>query len=121
LIACGSCRAREQRTIAGRRQEIQTKLVVLTPDRLRELDEAEQVLDDFSVFSRDQSDPEVKRHMLQLGFERVWLDEDRVVAVRPKHAVVPSFFQSARPKARCKRRERRGSIPEFTPHDIDIR
>jgi len=82
-----------------RRQEIQTQLAELAPEPLPDLDEAEQVLSDFSVFWRDQSDPDEKRQMLELVFERVWLDEGRVVAVRPKHAFAPFFQRRARKSA----------------------
>ena len=52
--------------------------------------------------------------LLSLIFERVWLDEQRVVAVQPKAPFAP-FFQQ-RPtetagKAVCKERERRDSNP----------
>jgi len=57
--------------------------------------------------------------MLQLVFERVWLDDGHIVAVRPKHAFAP-FFQK-RAKTRCKERERRASSPGFTPREIEIR
>jgi hypothetical protein len=67
----------------------------------------------------DQSDPEANGTMLQLVFERVWLDDGHIVAVRPKHAFAP-FFQK-RAKTRCKERERRASSPGFTPRDIEIR
>jgi hypothetical protein len=52
--------------------------------------------------------------MLQLVFERIWLDEGRVVAVRPKHAFAPFLQRRAREsagKAMCKERERRVSLP----------
>jgi len=74
--------------------------VQLAPEPIPDLDQAEQLLNDFSIFWRDESDPEVKRQMLQLLFERVWLNDGRVVAVRPKHAFAP-FFRSARVN-RCK-------------------
>jgi site-specific DNA recombinase len=103
----------------ARRQEIQTQLAALTPEPLPDLDQAEQVLNDFSIFWRNESDPDAKRQMLQLVFERVWLDEGRIVAVRPKHAFAP-FFQKhthkSAAKARCKERERRGFDPRTTPH-----
>jgi len=85
------------RTIASRSLEVQTKLVELTPNSLPSLDEAGQVLDDFSVFWRDRSDPEVKRLRLQLVFERVWLDEDRSW---PCGRTTPSSRPSSRARAR---------------------
>ena len=54
----------------ARRQEIQALLAELAPEPLPDLDEAEQVLNDVSLVWRDQSDPETKRHMLKLVFER---------------------------------------------------
>jgi site-specific DNA recombinase len=98
----------------ARRQEIQTQLAELAPEPIPDLDQAEQVLSDFSIFWRDESDAEAKRQMLQLVFERVWLDDGHIVAVRPKHAFAPFFQKRARKsaaKARCKERERRDSNP----------
>ena len=43
-------------------------------------------LDDFRIFWRTEADPEARRELLQLIFERVWLDDVRIVAVRPKEA-----------------------------------
>jgi hypothetical protein len=107
-----------------RREAIQGELVELAPQPLPDLSQAEHVLDDFSIFWRQEVDPEAKRQLLQLVFERVWLDHGRVVAVRPKSAFAP-FFQrresKTAAKAMCKERERRGSIREFTPHVIEIR
>src|SRR6266545_1038260 len=62
---------------------------------------------------------EAKRQLLQLVFERVWLDDGRVVAVRPKHAFAPSFQErrhKSAAKARCKERERREPSPRTQPH-----
>jgi hypothetical protein len=90
------------------------QLAELAPEPLPDLDQAEHVLTDFSIFWNDEADAEAKRQMLQLVFERVWLDEGRVVAVRPKNAFAPFFKKPARKgaaKARCKERERRDSNP----------
>lgn len=67
---------RDQYTsVAGPGRRSETQLADLAPEPLPDLDEAEQVLNDFSLLWRDQSDPEAKRHMLQLVFERVWRDD----------------------------------------------
>jgi len=85
---------------------------------------AGRVLDDFGVFWRREEDPDAKRELLRLIFERVWLDDGRVVAVWPKEAFVPFFVgrkAKTAGKAVFKERERRGSIPDFPHHDIEIR
>ncbi len=50
------------------------------------------MLNDFGIFWRLETDPDAKRQLLGLLFEKVWLDERRVVAVQPKPAFAP-FFQ----------------------------
>jgi hypothetical protein len=50
------------------------------------------VLDDFAVFWRVEEDADAKRELLRLIFERVWLDDGRIVAVRPKEAFAPFFL-----------------------------
>jgi hypothetical protein len=55
--------------------------------------------------------------MLQLVFERVWLDEGCIVAVRPKRVFAPYFQQRTRKsaaRARCKERERTGLKPAIS-------
>jgi site-specific DNA recombinase len=98
----------------ARRDTLQAKLQGLAPQPLPDLDQAKKVLDDFSIFWRQEPDPEAKRQLLQLLFERVWLDSGRVVAVRPKPAFAPFFQhhqQKTAAKAVCKERERRDSNP----------
>jgi hypothetical protein len=103
----------------ARRDAINTELAQLSPGPLSDLDQARQVLDDFSIFWTRETDPAAKRQLLALIFERVWLDEQRVVAVQPKSPFAP-YFQ-ARSRAAdisgvCKERERRGSNPPLSPH-----
>ena len=43
------------------------------------------------MFWARESDPAAKRQLLALIFERVWLDEQRIVAVQPKAAFAPFF------------------------------
>ena len=60
-------------------------------------------------------------------FDRVWQDVGTIVAVKPREAFL-RYFQAADELARrrdkkrgVKERERRGSIREFKPHEIEIR
>ena len=68
----------------ARRQAIDTELDSLAPGLAPDIDAARRVLDDFSLFWRQEPDPEPRRQLLQHLFERVWIDDKRVVAVRPK-------------------------------------
>ena len=98
----------------ARREGIHAELAELAPDPLPNLDQARQVLDDFGIFWRLETDPDAKRQLLSLIFERVWLDDRRVVAVQPKPAFAPFFQQAPHKtagKAMCKERERRDSNP----------
>ena len=81
----------------ARRDAINAELAELAPEPLPDLDQARKVLDDFGVFWRLETDPDSKRQLLGLLFEKVWLDERRVVAVQPKPAFAP-FFQHPRGK-----------------------
>ena len=98
----------------ARRDALQADLADLAPQALPDLAQARQVLDDFSIFWRQEADPEAKRQLLHLVFERVWLDNGQIVAVRPKPAFAGFFQQQqqeAAAKAVCKGRERRDSNP----------
>ena len=77
------------------------------------------------MFWARESDPAAKRQLLALIFDRVWLDEQRIVAVQPKAAFAP-FFSVQTPRidsetpgtgARTglKERERRDSNPRPLP------
>ena len=104
----------ERAEYLARREAINTELAELAPEPLPDLEQARQVLDDFAIFWRTETDPEAKRQLLQLIFESVWLDDRRVVAVQPKPSFVPFFQerQQKRPgKRMCKERERRDSNP----------
>ncbi len=90
----------------ARRDVNHGELAELAPEPLPDLTQAERVLDDFGIFCRQEHDPDAKRRLLQLVFERVWLDGGRVVAVRPKPAFAP-FLQKrhhSRCNAMCKER-----------------
>ena len=98
----------------ARREAINTELAASAPGPLPDLDQAQQVLEDFSIFWQKETDPAAKRQLLSLIFERVWLDEQRVIAVQPKPSFAP-FFENqpleTAGKAVCKERERRDSNP----------
>jgi hypothetical protein len=81
----------------ARRDAIHAELAELAPDPLPDLEQARKVLDDFGIFWRQETDPDAKRQLLNLLFEKVWLDERRVAAVQPKPAFAP-FFQHPRRK-----------------------
>jgi hypothetical protein len=76
-----------------------------------DLDQAQTVLADFTIFWQNETDPAAKRQFLSLIFENVWLDQDRVVAVQPKRPFLP-FFQRNR---RLQPRETTGVYPGLCP------
>ena len=102
----------------ARREAINAELAASAPGLVPDLDQAQQVLEDFSIFWANEADPAAKRQLLSLIFERVWLDEQRVVAVQPKAPFAPFFQdpqQESPAKAMCKERERRDSNPRPLP------
>jgi hypothetical protein len=107
----------------ARREAINAELSALTPAPIPDLDQARQVLEDFTIFWTNEADPTAKRQFLSLIFENVWLDQDRVVAVQPKPPFLPFFQRDRRPTtgetAGGKVRERRG--PTLVRHPIEIR
>ena len=102
----------------ARRDAINTELAQLAPEPIPDLDQARQVLEDFSIFWRRETDSTAKRQLLALIFERVWLDDQHVVAVQPKAPFAPFFedqIQKSPASAMCKERERRDSNPRPLP------
>jgi hypothetical protein len=81
----------------ARRDAINAELSALTPAPIPDLDQAQAVLEDFTIFWQDEADPSAKRQFLSLIFENVWLDQDRVVAVQPKPPFLPFFQRNRRP------------------------
>jgi hypothetical protein len=63
----------------------------MAPPPLPNLDRAREVLKDFSIFWREETDQDAKRQFLGLIFNDVWQDERRVVAVQPKAAFLAYF------------------------------
>ena len=104
----------ERAEYLARRDAINGELAELVPQPIPDLDQARRVLDDFAIFWRAETDLTVKRQLLQIIFEQVWLDDCRIVAVQPKPSFAP-FFQEHPPepagKRMCKERERRDSNP----------
>jgi hypothetical protein len=80
----------------ARRDAIHAELSALAPQPLPDLDHAQQVLEDFTVFWEKETEPAAKRQFLSLIFEGVWLEANRVVAVQPKPPFLP-FFKERRP------------------------
>lgn len=93
----------------ARRDAINSELAALAPEPTPHLDQARKVLEDFTIFWRRETDTVAKRQLLLLIFERVWLDEQRVVAVRPKTPFVP-FERPTRHRAADEHREPAGSV-----------
>jgi hypothetical protein len=81
----------------ARRDAINAELSALTPAPIPDLDQAQAVLEDFTIFWTREADPTAKRQFLNLIFENVWLDQDRVVAVQPKPPFLPFFQRDRRP------------------------
>jgi hypothetical protein len=59
----------------------------LAPQWTPNIELAGRVLNDLGVFWGVEEDPDAKRELPRLIFERVGLDDGHVVAVRPKEAV----------------------------------
>jgi hypothetical protein len=49
------------------------------------------VLEDFGRFWKTEADPAKRRELVGQLFERVWIDNSRIVAVRPSSAFAPFF------------------------------
>lgn len=79
----------------SRRNAINAELDAMAPGPLLDHDHAREVLKDFSIFWREESDHDAKRQFLSLIFEGVWLDDRRVVAVQPKPSCL-AYFESAK-------------------------
>jgi site-specific DNA recombinase len=99
----------------AKRNAIDTELDRLSPGPTPDLDEARAVLDDFARFWKTETAPEPRRQLLAQLFERVWVDGDRIVGVRPTPAFadlfVPTNANTAAETTVRKVRERRDSNP----------
>lgn len=83
----------------SRRDAINAELNALAPQPIPDLDQAQQILEDFSLFWQNEQDPNAKRRFLSLIFQGVWIDEHRIVAVQPKPSFLP-FFQTGKHRSR---------------------
>ncbi len=81
----------------ARRDAIHAELTTLTPEALPDLDQAGKVLEGFTIFWQQETDPAAKRHFLSLVFGGIWLDQNRIVAVKPRPSFLP-FFEDKRPR-----------------------
>jgi hypothetical protein len=103
LARCERCQGKMQGTAVGR--QLAARYYCATRRNAHSCDQP---------LGSDADDPTAKRQLLALIFERVWLDEQKVVAVRPKPSFVP-YFQNppleTAAKGVCKERERRDSNP----------
>jgi site-specific DNA recombinase len=75
----------------ARRDAIHTELNSLAPNPIPDIDQANKVLEDLTIFWTTETDAAAKRQFLSLIFAGVWLDEQRVVAVQPKPSFLPFF------------------------------
>jgi hypothetical protein len=83
------------RSTAGSLLERDAELDRLAPGPSRDLDGARAVLEDFGRFWTDETDPEPRRELLQQLFDRVWVDGQKIVAVRPTSAFAALFTGGA--------------------------
>lgn len=81
----------------SKRDAIDAELDGLAPGPTPDLDGARAVLENFALSWEQEKDPEPRRELLRQLFERVWLDGQRIVAVRPTPAFVDLFTTSERP------------------------
>jgi hypothetical protein len=76
---------------AAKRESIDAELDRLAPGPTPDLDGARAVLEDFGRFWKDETDPEPRRELVQQLFQRVWVDGQKIVAVRPTRASAGLF------------------------------
>ena len=85
----------------ARRDAIHTELSALAPQPIPDLDHAQQVLEDFTVFWEKETDPAAKRQFLSLIFEGVWLDETASSPSSPSRHSSPSSRIDAQQSVAC--------------------
>jgi hypothetical protein len=98
---------------------LQAEHATLEPPMLTDANDAAAALANFEWFCDQETDASGRSKILRLISERVTVDDARIALVTPREGI-PSYFQFGR-KRGGKKRERRGSIREFPPHDIEIR
>jgi hypothetical protein len=75
----------------SKRDAIDAELDSLAPGPSLDLDAARAVLEDFGRFWETETAPEPRRELLAQLFDRVWIDGQRIVAVKPTAAFAGLF------------------------------
>jgi site-specific DNA recombinase len=81
----------DKATYVSKRDAIDTELDTLAPGPSPDLDGARAILEDFATFWKTEPNPEPRRELLAQLFERVWIDGQRIVAVKPTAAFAGLF------------------------------
>jgi DNA invertase Pin-like site-specific DNA recombinase len=84
----------------SKRDALDAELDALAPGPAPDLDHARAVLEDFGRFWKEETDPEPRRELLQQLFELVWVDGQKIVAVRPTPAFADLFTSVAASRQR---------------------
>jgi hypothetical protein len=84
----------------SKRDSLDAELDALAPGPAPDLDHPQAVLEDFGRFWKEETDPEPRRELLQQLFELVWVDGQKIVAVRPTPAFADLFTSVAASKQR---------------------
>lgn len=112
----------------SKRDAIDAELDRLAPGPSPDLDGARAVLEDFGTFWKTEPNPEPRRELLAQLFDRVWIDGQRIVAVKPTAAFAGLFVpQSTTPpqvgRRGCRKYGSDGTeTRDSYPHaDIEIR
>ena len=95
----------ERAEYLAKREAIDAELDSLSPGTAPDIDGARVVLENFERFWKQERDPEKRRELVAQLVERVWIDDKRVVAIRPTPAFKPLFARNGReneePPASC--------------------
>jgi hypothetical protein len=75
----------------SKREAIDAELDSLSPGVAPDIERARAVLEDFRRFWEEERDPEKRRELVAQLIDRVWIDNKRVVAIRPTPAFKPFF------------------------------
>jgi hypothetical protein len=106
----------------SKRDALDAELDGLAPGPAPDLDHARAVLEDFSRFWKEETDPEPRRELLQQLFELVWVDGQKIVAVRPTPAFADLFTSVAASRQRgVKSGSDGGQTRASHPSGIEIR
>lgn len=70
---------------------LQTELATLEPPMLSDASDAAAALADFAWFWDQETDASERNKILRLIFERVTVDDARIVSVTPRDAFLPYF------------------------------